>query len=161
VTVKPDEYVYLELSKRYFSLPQEVYSSVLGEPVITPEKVHLPVHYEDDAQGGNPSVAWDFNLLSLDGYSPETGWVRIDTKKLASVHISSFEKKCAEEGFTLEKSKKSSFKVLQQRKKPSEKAPARNRACHSINVWFCGSRRAQKAGDVHTLAYLEPQNFEE
>jgi Putative transposase DNA-binding domain. len=38
-------------------------------------------------------VAWDFNLLSLDGYSPETGWVRIDTKKLASVHISSFEKR--------------------------------------------------------------------
>jgi Transposase and inactivated derivatives len=32
-------------------------------------------------------------LLSLDGYSPETAWVRIDTKKLASVHISSFEKR--------------------------------------------------------------------
>jgi len=77
-----------------------VSSSVLGEPVITPEKVHLPIHYED-AQNSKPSVAWDFNLLSLDGYSPETGWVRIDTKKLASVHISSFEKKCAEEGFKI------------------------------------------------------------
>ena len=65
----------------------------MGEPILTPEKVHLPVHYWDDAQGENPSVAWDFNLLSLDGYSPETGWVRIDTKKLASVHISSFEKR--------------------------------------------------------------------
>jgi Probable transposase. len=93
VTIKPAEYVYLELSKRYFSLPQEVSSSALGEPVITPEKIHLPVHYEDDTQSGKPAVAWDFNLLSLDGYSPETGWVRIDTKKLASVHISSFEKR--------------------------------------------------------------------
>jgi len=93
VTVKPDEYVYLELSKRYFPLPQEVSSAGLGEPIITPEKVHLPVHYEDDTQSGKPSVAWDFNLLSLDGYSPETAWVRIDTKKLASVHISSFEKR--------------------------------------------------------------------
>jgi len=93
VTIKPDEYVYLELSKRYFSLPGEVSSAGLGEPIITPEKVHLPVHYGDGNQGGNPSVAWDFNLLSLDGYSPETGWVRIDTKKLASVHISSFEKR--------------------------------------------------------------------
>ena len=65
----------------------------LGEPIITLEKVHLPVHYGDGNQGGKPSVAWDFNLLSLDGYSPETGWVRIDTKKLASVHISSFEKR--------------------------------------------------------------------
>jgi len=124
VTVKPDEYVYLDLSKRYFPLPQEVSSAGLGEPIITPEKVHLPVHYEDGNQGGNPSVAWDFNLLSLDGYSPETGWVRIDTKKLASVHISSFEKKCAEEGFTLEKSKKSSFKVLEKGEEPCEKAPA-------------------------------------
>jgi len=93
LTVKPGEYVFLDLSKRYFKLPSEVSSAGLGEPVITPEKVHLPVHYEDGNQGGKPSVAWDFNLLSLDGYSPETGWVRIDTKKLASVHISSFEKR--------------------------------------------------------------------
>ena len=92
VTVKPDEYVYLDLSARHFKLPSEVSSAGLGEPIITPEKVHLPVHYED-TQSGKPAVAWDFNLLSLDGYSPETGWVRIDTKKLASVHISSFEKR--------------------------------------------------------------------
>jgi len=93
VTVKPGEHVYLDLSARYFKLPSEVSSAGLGEPVITLEKVHLPVHYEEDAQNSNPSVAWDFNLLSLDGYSPETGWVRIDTSKLASIHISSFEKR--------------------------------------------------------------------
>jgi putative transposase len=93
VTIKPAEYVYLDLSARYFKLPSEVSSAGLGEPVITLEKVHLPVHYEEATQEGKPAVAWDFNLLSLDGYSPETGWVRIDTKKLASVHISSFEKR--------------------------------------------------------------------
>jgi len=92
VTIKPAEYVYLDLSARYFKLPSEVSSAGLGEPVITLEKVHLPVHYED-TQNSKLAVAWDFNLLSLDGYSPETGWVRIDTKKLASVHISSFEKR--------------------------------------------------------------------
>jgi len=93
VTVKPGEYVYLDLSKRYFPLPGEVSSAGLGEPVITPEKIHLPVHYGDGNQGGKPGVAWDFNLLSLDGYSPETGWIRIDTSKLASIHIASFEKR--------------------------------------------------------------------
>jgi len=93
LTVKPGEHVYLDLSARYFKLPSEVSSAGLGEPIITPEKIHLPVHYEDKNQGGKPAVAWDFNLLSLDGYSPETGWVRIDTSKLASVHISSFEKR--------------------------------------------------------------------
>mgnify|MGYP001772543217 CR=1 FL=1 len=39
----------------------------------------------------NPKAAWDF--LSIDGYSPETGWIRIDTKALASAHISAFEKR--------------------------------------------------------------------
>jgi len=93
LTLKPGEYVYLDLSKRYFKLPSKVSSAGLGEPVITPEKVHLPVHFEETAQTDKPAVAWDFNLLSLDGYSPETGWVRIDTSRLASVHIASFEKR--------------------------------------------------------------------
>jgi len=93
LTIKQGEHVYFDLSHRYFKLPSEVSSAGLGEPVITPEKVHLPVHYGDGDQGGKPAVSWDFNLLSLDGYSPETGWIRIDTSRLASVHISSFEKR--------------------------------------------------------------------
>jgi len=121
------------------------------------------VHYEDKNQGGKPAVAWDFNLLSLDGYSPETGWVRIDTKKLASVHISSFEKRRSvqRKASKSKKARRGSFKVFEQRKKPCEKTPARNRACHSINVWFCGPRRAQKAGDVHAFSLVEPEDFEE
>jgi hypothetical protein len=92
LTIKPDEHVYIDLSKRYFPLPKEVSSAGLGEPIITLEMVHLPVHYKDKNQE-KPNVAWDFNLLSLDGYSPKTGWVRVDTSKLASVYISSFEKR--------------------------------------------------------------------
>jgi len=158
VTVKPGEYVYLDLSKRYFPLPGEVSSAGLGEPVITPEKIHLPVHYEDGNQGGKPGVAWDFNLLSLDGYSPETGWIRIDTKKLASVHTSSFEKRRSVQR-KASKSKKAR-RILakysgRERKEPCEEAPARNHACHSITVWPGGPRRARKAGDVHALACVE------
>jgi len=158
LTVKPGEYVYLDLSKRYFPLPGEVSSAGLGEPIITPEKVHLPVHYEDGNQGGNPSVAWDFNLLSLDGYSPETGWVRIDTKKLASVHTSSFEKRRSVQR-KASKSKKAK-RILakysnRERKEPRGKTPARNRACNPVGVWPGGPRRAQKAGHVHALACVE------
>jgi len=93
LTVKPSVYVPLDLSRRYFKLPSEVSLAGLGEPVITPEKVHLPIHLKDDGQNYKPVVAWDFNLLSLDGYSPETGRIRIDISRLASVHISSFEKR--------------------------------------------------------------------
>ncbi|PSO05704.1 hypothetical protein B9Q04_18750 [Candidatus Marsarchaeota G2 archaeon BE_D] len=158
LTVKPGEYVYLDLSKRYFSLPGEVSSAGLGEPIITLEKVHLPVHYGDGNQGGNPSVAWDFNLLSLDGYSPETGWIRIDTKKLASVHTSSFEKRRSVQR-KASKSKKAR-RILakysnRERKEPRGKTPARNCSCNPVGVWFCGPRRAQKAGHVHALACVE------
>jgi len=93
LTIKPGEYVYLDLSHRYFPLPSKVSSTGIGEPVITPKKVHLPIHFEEAAQTDKPAVAWDLNLLSLDGYSPETGWIRIDTSRLASVHISTFEKR--------------------------------------------------------------------
>ena len=133
-------------------------SAGLGEPIITLEKVHLPVHYGDGNQGGNPSVAWDFNLLSLDGYSPETGWIRIDTKKLASVHTSSFEKRRSVQR-KASKSKKAR-RILakysnRERKEPRGKTPARNCSCNPVGVWFCGPRRAQKAGHVHALACVE------
>jgi len=56
VTVKPGEHVYLDLSARYFKLPSEVSSAGLGEPVITLEKVHLPIHYEEVLKTANPPL---------------------------------------------------------------------------------------------------------
>jgi len=55
LTIKLGGYLYIDLSKRYFPLPKEVSSLGLGEPVITLEKVHLPVHYKDRAK---KSQAW-------------------------------------------------------------------------------------------------------
>jgi putative transposase len=95
VTVKPGEFVYIDLSRRYFKLPSNVSSAGIGEPVITPGKIHLPIHVteEEEKERTAEAIAWDSNMLSMDGYSPETGWVKIDTRSLASVHISSFEKR--------------------------------------------------------------------
>ena len=71
LTVKPGEHVYFDLSKRYFPLPKEVSSAGLGEPVITLEKVHLPVHYEDKSQktrcGVGLQPAFPGRLLTRDG----------------------------------------------------------------------------------------------
>jgi len=157
VTVKPDEYVHIDLSKRYFPLPKEVSSAGLGEPIITPEKVHLPVHYWDDAQrrktrrcvGLQPPLPG--RLLTRD---------RVDKDRHFEACIYSHrllrkEEERSEEGFTLEKSKKSSFKVLEQGEEPREKTPARNHACNPVCCRCSGPRRALQAGDVHTLAYLE------
>jgi len=95
VTISPRKFVYLDLSKRYFKLPSKMSSSEIGEPIITFDKLYLPIH-ESDKNNINyiaEEVAWDSNMLSFDGYSPETGWIRLDTKALATVHISSFEKR--------------------------------------------------------------------
>lgn len=93
ITVKPRLFVYIDLSRRYFKLPDNVSSTGIGEPIITPNRIHLPIHVpeEEKEEKTVEAVAWDSNMLSLDGYSPETGWVKIDTRKLASVHISAFQ----------------------------------------------------------------------
>jgi len=94
VTTAPKSFVYFDLSKRYFKIPREISSSGIGEPIITLNRIYLPIHAPDKRpEPATGKVAWDSNMLSLDGYSPKTGWVKIDTKALATVHISSFEKR--------------------------------------------------------------------
>jgi putative transposase len=97
VTLEPRRFVWFDMSRRYFPLPKEVSSRGIGQPVITPDRIHIPIRVPSRRDGTvRPparAMAWDSNLLSLDGYSPETGWVRIDTRALATVHISSFEKR--------------------------------------------------------------------
>ena len=94
VTTAPKIFVYFDLSKRYFKIPGEISSSGIGEPIITLNRIYLPIHAPDERpEPATGKIAWDSNMLSLDGYSPKTGWVKIDAKALATVHISSFEKR--------------------------------------------------------------------
>ena len=94
VSITPRGFIYFDLSKRYFRIPKEVSSSGIGGPIITPDRIHLPKHLPDERTDPiTEKIAWDSNMLSFDGYSPKTGWVKIDTRALAAVHISSFEKR--------------------------------------------------------------------
>jgi len=94
VTISPRKFVYFDLSRRYFKLPNKLSSNGIGEPIITLDMIHLPIHEPDDnTKPTAEKIAWDSNTLSFDGYSSETGWIRIDAKTLATIHISSFEKR--------------------------------------------------------------------
>jgi len=95
VTISPGKFIYFDLSKRYFKLPKNISSSGIGEPIITLDKLYLPIHEpnKNNVKYLAEKVAWDLNMFSIDGYSPEAGWIKIDTKPLATVHISSFEKR--------------------------------------------------------------------
>jgi putative transposase len=90
VTIKPGEFVWVDLSKRYFSLPKVISRFGIGEPTITPEMIHLPICQDTEYLGAlPPTIGWDSNFDSLDGFSPETGWIRIDTTRLTAVHKNS------------------------------------------------------------------------
>jgi putative transposase len=103
ISVKPRRFVEISLSKRYFKLPKTMSATALGEPIITPDTIHLPIHLplpahrspekKPEPEKRTRKMAWDSNMSSLDGFSPATGWVKIDTRPLATVHIAAFEKR--------------------------------------------------------------------
>jgi putative transposase len=85
ISIKPYEYLYIDLSKRYFKL-----GSRIGEPILTMTHIHLPVetgNKNNNGSNNNIRIGWDSNKNSLDGFSPETGWIRIDLKELHTAHI--------------------------------------------------------------------------
>ena len=86
ISIKPYEFVYVDVSKRYFTV-----TSDLGEPVLSPSQIHLPFHFPDPA-ASEISIGWDSNLNSLDGFSPQTGWLRVDLKPLQTLHTCYHEK---------------------------------------------------------------------
>jgi len=87
ITLRPREFLWIDLSPRYFKLPKNLSPFGLGEPTITRDQIHLPIYHKEEPPSSAPElVAWDSNFVSLDGYSPESGWVKIDTKSLFSVH---------------------------------------------------------------------------
>ena len=87
LTLRPREYVWIDLSKRYFKLPTVISRFGMGEPTITPEQIHLPLFQGEEVTSNLPPImGWDSNFDSLDGFSPQTGWTKIDTTALARVH---------------------------------------------------------------------------
>ncbi len=85
ITIKPYEYLYIDLSKRYFKLGGRI-----GEPILTMTHIHLPIEVMNNKcpdENKNIRIGWDSNKFSLDGFSPKTGWVCISLKKLHTAHI--------------------------------------------------------------------------
>jgi putative transposase len=81
ISVKPREFVSIDLSRRFFSL-----NGVLGEPVLTATHIHLPMYHHLPNPKKEIKIGWDANKYSLDGFSPKLGWVRIDLKPLHTIH---------------------------------------------------------------------------
>jgi putative transposase len=128
ITIKPREFVYIDLAKRYFKL-----YGTLGEPILTKEKIYLPIRQSNLEEESNleqpPSnIGWDFNLYSIDGFAPETGWIKIETKPLHTLHIASFERR---RRLQKKASKSQNVKGILKKNKRRERNRAKN-AAHTL-----------------------------
>jgi putative transposase len=88
ISIYPNRFIYIDLSKRYFKIDGRI-----GEPILTPTQIHLPIRQDikennkdNISQRVVKSIGWDLNKYSMDGFSPETGWIRIDLNRLHKIH---------------------------------------------------------------------------
>lgn len=82
ISIRPREFVYVDLSRRYFSLDGKI-----GEPILTPTKIHIPIHQPKEKIPIREEIGWDSNKFSMDGYSSERGWIKIDLTPLHALHV--------------------------------------------------------------------------
>jgi len=84
VSVKPhEEYLVFDISKAWFlsRAEGEPGELILGEKYLT-----VTFRFKRDEGEVKGKIAWDCNEKSLDGFNPNTGWIKIDLTKLFHIH---------------------------------------------------------------------------
>uniref|UniRef100_A0A7J2U2G9 Transposase n=1 Tax=Ignisphaera aggregans TaxID=334771 RepID=A0A7J2U2G9_9CREN len=84
ITIKPGEYIEVSWSSRWFA--KRVKGWRVGEVVLKDDRVLIPFKSTRIIKVRGV-VAWDSNELSLDGFSPDIGFIRVDLKPLQSMKI--------------------------------------------------------------------------
>ncbi|MEM1970592.1 MAG: zinc ribbon domain-containing protein [Sulfolobales archaeon] len=91
IALKPGEYLEVSWSGEWFSRRVEGWR--VGEAIFKDDRVLIPFK-KTEVYSVERVVAWDSNELSLDGYSPEIGFIKVDLRYLQSLKIV-YEKKKA------------------------------------------------------------------
>jgi len=84
ITIKPGEYIEISWSGKWFTRRVEGWR--VGEIVLKDDRVLIPFKSTRVIEVRD-AVAWDSNELSLDGFSPRIGFIRVDLKPLQSMKI--------------------------------------------------------------------------
>ena len=80
ISIKPRQFVYIDLSGRYFPMDGKI-----GEPILTDRKICIPITIDDVVPVDE--IGWDSNKFSIDGYSENRGWIKVDIQPLHTLHI--------------------------------------------------------------------------
>jgi putative transposase len=83
VSIKPyEEYLEFDISRAWFFSRAE---GEMGELILNDRYLTVTFRFKRD-EVVRGKIAWDCNEKSMDGFSPETGWIRIDLTKLFHIH---------------------------------------------------------------------------
>jgi len=83
ISIKPyEEYIMFDISKAWFLRRAK---GKMGELILNEHYLTITFRSREKIKTKG-SIAWDCNEKSLDGFSPETGWVRISLTKLFHIH---------------------------------------------------------------------------
>ena len=83
ISIKPyKEYIMFDISKAWFLRRAK---GKMGELILNEHYLTITFRSREKIKTKG-SIAWDCNEKSLDGFSPETGWIRIELTRLFHVH---------------------------------------------------------------------------
>jgi len=84
VSLRPhEEHLVFDVSKAWFLKRAK---GELGELILGEKHLTVTFRFKRDEGEVKGKMAWDCNERSLDGFSPSTGWIRIDLTKLFHIH---------------------------------------------------------------------------
>jgi len=120
VSIKPyEEYITFNISKAWFLSRAK---GEMGELILNEKYLTITFRSREKIKTKG-SIAWDCNEKSLDGFSPETGWIRIDLTLLFHIHrVYEIKRKRLQQ----KASKKNSLKKILQKYSRREKNRAKD-----------------------------------
>ena len=95
ITIRPGEYLEVSWGSRWFTRGVEGWR--VREVILKDDRVLIPFKSTRVAEVRDV-IAWDSNELSLDGFSPSIGFVKVDLRPLQSMKIVYEKKKAVAQG---------------------------------------------------------------
>ncbi|MBS7288408.1 MAG: transposase, partial [Candidatus Freyarchaeota archaeon] len=84
ISVKPfKEHLIFDTSNAWFWSRAK---GEMGELILNEKFLVITFRFKQRVDEPKGVIVWDCNERSLDGFSPEVGWVRVDLRKLFHIH---------------------------------------------------------------------------